>query len=203
MNININFDINNYEEVKTMIRPRLINGSKEVNPIKVCNPLIGDIQITYGIPLDSNEEGQYTAAITYDYLKFWGITPMELHAQAIANLKEDGYKVKDLGSILGMPGCAPGMYVLTNRSKLNGAAGILSPYIMEMVKDEIDSQIYIIPSSVHEVIILDKRAAEEDKVPYIVDMINEINRTEVSPDDKLSDHLYSYDYNLDIMTIVK
>ena len=45
-------------------------------------------------------------------------------------------------------------YVLTNRQKTHGAAVILYPQTLTYVAEQLESDFYVIPSSIHEVLIL-------------------------------------------------
>ncbi|MBO4407985.1 MAG: hypothetical protein J5786_01770 [Clostridiales bacterium] len=64
------------------------------------------------------------------------------------------------------------------------------PEIFERLSEELDSDLYIMPSSIRDLIVLpsddfyDKRALNE--------MVIRVNREDVSAEDKLSDSLYSY-----------
>ena len=42
------------------------------------------------------------------------------------------------------------MYVMTNSEKINGASEIMFPENLEKLSSKFDSDIYIIPSSIHE-----------------------------------------------------
>ena len=52
---------------------------------------------------------------------------------------------------------APSMYVLTNEDKLNGAAMILNPEAMEMVREAVGDDFFILPSSIHECLMCPRR----------------------------------------------
>jgi|UPI0004B2FDD9 mRNA-degrading endonuclease toxin of MazEF toxin-antitoxin module len=83
------------------------------------------------------------------------------------------------------------MYVLTNIKKIEGAACMLYPGLIREFADRTGSSLFIIPSSVHELLILpveDMKETEE-----IRSMIREINDTQVQPDEILSYSLYCYD----------
>ena len=82
------------------------------------------------------------------------------------------------------------MYVLTNEQRLYGAANILYPEYLEDIAQRVDSDIYIIPSSVHEVITIPAYMVES--VDYLQAMVMEVNRNEVSEEDYLSDGVYLY-----------
>lgn len=82
------------------------------------------------------------------------------------------------------------MVILTNSRKTYGACSILYPGVLEQMAERMGGDFYLIPSSVHEFLLLPReqnRGEEELK-----EMICEVNRTELSPEEVLSDHLYLY-----------
>lgn len=93
------------------------------------------------------------------------------------NVVEEGIPAKDF-------------YVLTNESKVNGANVVLHDWVLEKMAKVFGGDFYIIPSSVHEVIVLpcslgDGEAFEE--------MVRDVNASHVSQVDKMSDALFVYD----------
>lgn len=82
------------------------------------------------------------------------------------------------------------MYVLTNAEKMNGAAAILDSKTMEGISEKLGGDFVIIPSSIHEVIILPLNTADTDTLNG---MVNDVNASEVAPLDVLSNHVYKYD----------
>ena len=82
------------------------------------------------------------------------------------------------------------MKVLSNEKKHYGAACILYPGVLEEITAEKEN-LYIIPSSIHETILLpyDRNKSTED----LKRIIYEVNRTQVAPEEVLSDSLYYYD----------
>lgn len=85
-----------------------------------------------------------------------------------------------------------GMAVLTNREAVNGAAVIFYPGLMEKIGDSQQVNLFILPSSVHEVILVPDNGSMNLK--DLEDMVKSINASEVSPKDRLSDTVYHYDY---------
>ena len=75
----------------------------------------------------------------------------------------------------------PGMDVLTTNDSYLGAALILAK------AGELDEKSWLIPSSIHEWLIIDKWMATEAE---LCNMIQSINTTHVRPDEVLSDHPY-------------
>lgn len=83
------------------------------------------------------------------------------------------------------------MYVLSNKSRVDGAACMLYPNLIQDFAEAIQSSFYIIPSSIHELLLLPTRHLEESQ--EIKSMIREINDTQVSAEEILSYSLYLYD----------
>ena len=92
------------------------------------------------------------------------------------------------------------MYVLSNRYKTEGAACILYPKLLSKIGNNLKSSYYIIPSSIHEVLILPAR--NTDSSMEIQAMIREINDTLVAAEEILSYSLYFYEEDDGRMYIV-
>lgn len=83
------------------------------------------------------------------------------------------------------------MKVLTNNRRLNGAVCMIYQGILEQIAEELGASLYILPSSIHEVILL---AEEEVAGPWeLKNMIVQVNSTQVAPEEVLSNSLYRYD----------
>lgn len=87
------------------------------------------------------------------------------------------------------------MYVLTNNARQYGASCIMYNDVLKNFSDEKNSDLVIIPSSVHEVIILSLN--DNDSVEELNDMVTQVNADHVLPQEILSDHVYIYDRKLD------
>ena len=103
------------------------------------------------------------------------------------SLEQDGYETDS------------DMYVLTNESKLNGAACILYENVLYDFAQKLGADLYILPSSVHEVILLPKLSMfEKDE---LVNMVKEVNTEGVAADEVLSDHVYEYNRTERLITM--
>lgn len=89
-----------------------------------------------------------------------------------------------------MPDDTP-MYILTNREGCMGAAEMIYDSVLQEIGEELGSDFWILPSSIHECIILPKNT--EMTVEELTELVQEVNRTEVSEEDFLSDHVYEYE----------
>ena len=82
------------------------------------------------------------------------------------------------------------VYVLSNRMWKNGASVILYPDVLSDFSKNYCSDFYVIPCSVHEVLIL---PGKPDLNPAMLDaMIQTINHSDVSVTEQLSNHIYHY-----------
>lgn len=84
-----------------------------------------------------------------------------------------------------------GMYVLSNTKKINGAGVMFYPEVLEKISQSAKSDLIILPSSIHEVLILaDDGRFDNAELEF---MVKEINRNELKEKDVLSDTVYHYD----------
>lgn len=101
------------------------------------------------------------------------------------------YEIKTMSEILSefsdgmiIPEGELPLYVATNESRLNGAGVLSYPGFMEAAADRLNGSFYILPSSVHEVILLPENSAFS--VQELQAMVQDINAAEVSPEERLA-----------------
>lgn len=83
-----------------------------------------------------------------------------------------------------------GMYVLSNFSRMYGATAILYEGVLETCAKQLNANLYILPSSVHEVILIpDEGQVTKEKLEQ---MVKEVNETQVEAQELLSDFVYYY-----------
>ena len=206
-----------YDRIKDKIVCKLING--EANEQFLQNKpytQIEDLAVVYQILISQNEKGTATITISDDLLAKYGITQEELHEQAIANMESlQPFSFKSMNETVlemfaselvqehGMdmeqaremaeqmiPTAPDTMYVLTNDTKVNGASEIIRDDVRQEIADKI-GDFFVLPSSIHETLIIPKSAGMDQK--ELEQMVREVNRTEVLPEERLSDHVYEYD----------
>ena len=94
-----------------------------------------------------------------------------------------------LGAKMPAEGKTP-MYVLTNTGKLHGAVCILYQQLLEDFARQVNDNLYILPSSVHEMIMIPASCA--GKASELREMVEEINETQVEEEEVLSDSVYFF-----------
>lgn len=84
----------------------------------------------------------------------------------------------------------PTMYILTNTAGINGATTMIYKDVIRNFAKEHDTDFYILPSSIHEVILVpyEERISKEE----LKDMVGEVNCTQVALEEVLSDRVYIY-----------
>jgi len=81
--------------------------------------------------------------------------------------------------------------VYTNHERTFGAISIMYiDNLQDKMNDELEQGIYIIPSSIHEIIIVPKKLCNSEY--SINNMITEVNLNEVDTEEVLSGHAYYY-----------
>jgi len=133
------------------------------------------------------------------------VTAEQLHEDAIANSQRMLPAQLDSmqNMLFGMmtPGASdtlrdepyPGstMLVLTNNVQLNGAAALFYPGVMDQAAERLGGNFIVLPSSTHEVIMIPADGMTDFR--SLEQMVKDINRSQVAPEERLSDHVYHYD----------
>lgn len=83
------------------------------------------------------------------------------------------------------------MYIMSNTENVNGAAAIIDPNNMDLARSYMQDDFYILPLSVHEVLLVKQN---QMSVKELEDMVKTFNASAVALQDRLSDHVYKYDF---------
>ena len=120
----------------------------------------------------------------------------EIMDAANANCKKVGYRIMPMedaiSEIIGIeiPSDAPyPMYVGTNPERILGASILMYETYLEDLAAQIEDDLCIAPSSIHEVLIFPLSLVQPSK---IIEIVRDVNRTVVLPQEKLSDSVYIY-----------
>ena len=154
--------------------------------------------------------GDGVITIQKSHLDNWEISEDELwenigdNAKVAAPLKISGL-VDVLERLSGQsldmePLC--GISVVTNTADNLGAGAVFYPGVLEEMAAERECDLYIIPSSVHETLVIPDPQLEID-ICHMRDIIREVNRTSVAEEEILSDNLYRYERESGRLFVVK
>lgn len=175
-----------------------------------------DLAVVFYCAVKNERIGKGMILIHNSHLKFWDITAADLAAIGRENTKEQQvYELFDMIEIF-TEGMDVGeaqqfereipteeqipMYVLTNQEKNLGSVCILYDFVLSDVGEQLGEDYYILPSSIHECIVVPKR--KEIDPEELKQMVREINDTQVQPEEVLSDEVYQYDRAYHRLSIV-
>lgn len=189
-----------YDKVKDKIVCKLINYEKNRNLLpQIPHQQYLDLAIVFYYMLENREIGDGTILIYDSHLSMWGIDKEELYLAARKNsLNLMPHEFQSMAELLGHVGeTAEGdlpMYVLTNEKKYLGAVNIIYDHILADIGSVLEDDFFVLPSSIHEVIIIP--ATVRATKGALKSMVREINATQVSPEEILSDEIYYYERSL-------
>lgn len=204
--------MDDYASVKDHLNLALVNTKANRKMLSEMPHMeIEDLSAILRVEVPVPGEGTGSIKVTNELLEKWDADKKEVFEAAIENMEQNAAPVlMDMESVMdeivsGTPANEnlldhPGegkrrpfktMYVLSNVSRINGAAAILSPFTMKKIGEIFPEGVYILPSSVHEVLIIPKDNAPTPK--ELGKMVREVNRTEVAKEEVLSDCIYEYD----------
>lgn len=205
----------NYENIKDKIIFKLIHAERNEALLKdVPHIRYFDLAIVFQCLVSEEMFGNATIMIHKAHLKLWQTTVEELYERALQNTpKLQRYDIKSMRDVLGemmlleemegrsteeteeylkeLPDSVP-MYVLSNKSRVQGATCILYPNILKDFAAAIRNDFYILPSSIHEIILLP--AEGEEDVEALKNMVREVNESQVEREEVLSDSVYYFDW---------
>lgn len=141
------------------------------------------------------EEGEQLGSImmTLRQMKRFGWTEEELQQMAKENTPRlFPALTKGMGEVIGEMLARQSdfpMLVLSNEKGINGAACLLYPGILQELSEQMQGSFYVLPSSVHELIVLPDTGTSAER---LCEMVYCINRTQLPLEDVLSDAVYYY-----------
>lgn len=196
-----------YDSVKTRITYKLINTEKNKELLDdIPHIPFHDLSIVFQCLISGERFGNATILIHNVHLWLWKVNARELYERAMENTPVlQGYDVTDMNTVLEEMRAFEGtedteyeediqqqvpMYVLSNKSRVHGAACILYPDILKDFAAVVEKDLYVLPSSIHEVILLPAEGTEDSE--QLKAMVHEINESQVEDEEVLSDSVYFY-----------
>lgn len=197
--INLDMDFfRDFEKVRDRIFYKLINFDKNRRLLQdVPYFRWHDLAIVFYYAMQEELVGRASITIHCHHMTMWGQSVDGLYRTAKQNMKtgmpELLISMKEL--LVQMAGVEllkeeiP-MYVLTNQEKLYGAAALLYSERLKKLADRMGCDLLILPSSIHEVLLIPDD--HQKGYDFYVKMVDEVNRTQVEPEEVLSYRLYRY-----------
>lgn len=173
-----------FEHVKEHIVYKLIRRDANEELLKQIpyEPFL-DLAVVYYIQIDNTRFGSAAIQIRNEHLRYWRVEKEEIQRLAEKNTPRI-YPVQ-IQQIVRF------MYVATNQQCSLGAAVMRYPNLWEKIRGMIGEDFYILPSSIHEVILVPESFGMEPE--RMAEMVKEINQIGVAPEEVLSDSVYYFD----------
>ena len=209
---NIAADFMNFEFIKDRVIMTVVNTEKNREMLEhTPHTEKEDLSFIYKVLVgDPEEDGMATITIKDEHMKYWDATVEDLHQYAVKNSQEklpaklqtmneimrdmlgrDGVPEEVIDSMMDSMPPENQMYVISNSNSVNGATAIFYSDVLDELSKKLGGKdLYILPSSVHEVIAISQDMGTPE---MLANMVQEVNGNEVSPEEQLSDHVYKYD----------
>ena len=160
-----------------------------------------DLSAVVRVVLKMDKEGMASMALSKGDAEILGMTEEEIYAAALANtlrlfppklMNLGRYVEMSIGVKLPLGEDEVTTYILTNQKEVDGAIYFMSPEVVGAIAEALEDDLYILPSSVNEVLLVS--ASElEDGVDKLKEMVRDANETVVAEKDILSYNVYHYD----------
>ena len=197
----MNESLTDYGHIRDRLTIRMVN--REQNRILLEREVVSipflDLAGIFCI-VDSLEQMNMEMKVTKGLMKVWGTGIEELRETALRNLAlRGGFQLRDIREIIAEAGSREFpqeeaereayMYVLTDGSMRNGPAVMFLPELLRGFAEFLGDDLLLLPSSIHELIVLRASGADPGELKRIV---REINEAVVDSEEILGDHIYQY-----------
>lgn len=209
-----------YDQAKEKLFMRVSSAEKNQELLQnVPYELKEDLAITFHLAVDLGEEGLASTMITNNIMEQYGITKEQLYQDALVSspkvlpatvenmdkllrcmmlddMKASGMGAEELKAMEEemdqMISANPNpMTVVSNEQTVDGASALFYPGMLDQIGESMKGDYFILPSSINEVIVVPDDGSLDHK--ELKEMVNEINHTQVAPEERLTDEVYHYD----------
>lgn len=214
--MNLNIELYDIDMFKDRITPMLINAKANREMLQTMPYIqVEDLAMIFKVDMElPGENSRGMIKINNEMLENWGLSLKEVYEKAITNVRKyDAPTLIPMGEMVfeivngGKASInllknhhafskfsGEMMFVLTNESRHHGTSALVCPEVMNKINELMPNGFYILPSSIHETLIVSKECGMGGK--ELGQMVREVNRDMVSREEVLSDRVYEYDKDL-------
>ncbi len=187
-----------WEQVKPYIRIRLVRmeGNEEYLKDRPYKKVL-DLAMIFVVLLNE-KEGEMAAQVSWTQMEAWGIDIEELYLTAIENFRKEEFIITNMTSLfpaelaeeleMGID-----MYIFSTKKRIQGARAILRVDMLKTFADKKGCNLFILPSSVHEVLLIcEEKYMCVAGLKAIVSSVNGDSDV-IAAEEVLSDSVYYYD----------
>ena len=203
-------DIQNYEVMKNKLVMEVVSAETNAELLAtVPHKDIEDMAVVYRFDVKDIVGEGATVIVTNKMLDNYGITPEQLHTDAVKNAPEirpiviqgmaevlaKQMGVEDMEMLgLNIPPEQEQIFVASVPDNVHGAGILAYEDFMDKASERVGNQsFFILPSSIHELLIVPDNGMMD--LHSLEQMVREVNATTVDPSEKLTDNVYHYDAN--------
>lgn len=205
---NVNFDFfKDYEFISSLLYCKLINYKSNKEFLDdVPHRRFLDLAIVPYCLLDSDDDNSASVVIHKSHVQMWGVEEDDLLEVAMKNTRNDmktkimdirlaiEHIIKNTDTDEKIPeydsGC---MYVVSSNSKTNGAISMTDYETINSFACSHNTDFFVLPSSIHEVLLVPNDVSFDYE--SLSQMVKDVNESQVSPEEILSDHAYYFAMN--------
>ena len=201
--------ITDYGNVKERICFRLVNTERNCDFLSVApHRDFMDLSAAYYVCFEMPDGRFASVAVNSRLMDDWGVTEEEMWGTAFVNTQkifpaDIGRMNEVLAGMTGgnpdIPGEGNGLVIVTNGKKWYGAGAVFYDDVLTRLTDILGEKIFLLPSSVHEFIVLADDGKTEPAM--LAEMVRNINRDMLSEKEYLSDSVYHYERGGEISII--
>ncbi|WP_026518431.1 DUF5688 family protein [Butyrivibrio sp. MC2021] len=196
-----------YDKMKETLAMEVVSAERNADLLEtVPHKNMEDMAVVYRFVVSSDVGETGSVLVTNKMLDQYGITPEQLHADAMKNAPEvRPMEIKGMGEVLAeqmgienaemlgfaIPPEQDQMLVASVKGNVHGAGVLAYEDFMDKASDRVGGSFFILPSSIHEILIIPDNGQFDLK--SLENMVREVNATTVDPVDKLTDNVYHYD----------
>ena len=201
-------DIQNYDVMKNKLVMEVVSAETNAELLEtVPHKDIEDMAVVYRFDVKDIVGEGATVIVTNKMLDNYGITPEQLHADAVKNAPEirpiviqgmaevlaKQMGVEDMEMLgLNIPPEQEQIFVASVPDNIHGAGILAYEDFMDKASECVGNQsFFILPSSIHELLIVPDNGMMD--LHSLEQMVREVNATTVDPSEKLTDNVYHYD----------
>ena len=184
--------VESWEEIKRFLYPILLPAESVVREKDISKSFL-DLEVCIAIRFTETSE---PVRVTKETLVKWNTSEWQLYEQAMKNMlgkKPVFCSVEELVErMVGikMERKERQIMILTNDASRYGAVEMLNLSLLAEYAKERDRDLYILPTSIHEVMVIE--AMQEVAGRELKSIVMSMNREEVSAEERLSDHVYYF-----------
>ena len=203
------FDVSSltdYDQMKDKLVMQVVGTDTNASLLSnVPHQEMEDLSVVYRFVLENNEDSRASILVTNQMMNVMGVTPEQLHEDALVNSPQlkpivimgmNEVMMEMIGmeqaEMMGIPlDMDEKMFVATVPDKIQGAGVLAYENFMDQAAERVGGSFYILPSSLHEVLLVPDNG--DMGLQELESMVRDVNATQVSPEDRLSDNVYHYD----------